>query len=79
MQKKTIQQLKKKQNSIVPMAICHIDHVTVLTQMILQLKPSAVTTEPLTQTMEPLSPQATPLNTLQKKSQTTSLPSKTLT
>jgi hypothetical protein len=60
------------------MAICHNNQVTVSTQMILQLKPSALTTEPSTQTMEPSSTQATPLNTLQKKPQTTSMPSKML-
>ena len=68
----------KKQNNIVQMAIHHIDQVTVSIQMILQLKPSALTTEPSTQTMEPSSTQATPLNTLQKKPQTTSMPSKML-
>jgi hypothetical protein len=77
--KKTIQHLKKKQNNIVLTAICHINQVTVLTQMILQLKPSALTMELLMQTMEPLSTQATPLNTLQKKPETTSRPSKMLT
>jgi hypothetical protein len=35
---KKIQRLKKKQNNIVLMAIRHFDQVTVLTQMILQLK-----------------------------------------
>jgi hypothetical protein len=37
------QKLMKKQNNIVPTAICHMNQVTVLTQMILQLKPSALT------------------------------------
>jgi hypothetical protein len=77
--KKTIQKLKKKQNKIEPMAICHIDQVTVSTQMMLQLKPSALMTESLTLMMEPSSTQATPLNTSQKKPQTMSKPCKMLT
>jgi hypothetical protein len=48
------------------------------TQMILQLKPSALKTEPTTQTIELLSTQAMPLNMSGKKHWTTSMPSKML-
>jgi hypothetical protein len=51
---------------------------TVLTQMILQLKPSALTTDPTMQTMKPSSTQAAQLNLSWKKHLTTSAPSKTL-
>jgi hypothetical protein len=61
---KTFQKLTKKQNNIVPMTICHFNQVTVSTQMILQLKPLALKTEPTMQTMKPLSIQTTPLNML---------------
>ncbi len=61
---KTFQKLTKKQNNIVPTTICHFDQVTVSTQMILQLKPSALKTEPTTQTIKPLSTQAMLLNAL---------------
>jgi hypothetical protein len=39
------------------MTICHFDQVTVSTEMILQLKPSVLKTEPTTQTMKPSSTQ----------------------
>jgi hypothetical protein len=54
----------KKQNNIVLMAICHINQVTVSTQMILQLNLSVLTMEPRMQMMELSSTQGMPLNTL---------------
>jgi hypothetical protein len=63
-QKKTFKKLEKKQSNIVPMAICHFDQMTVSTQMILQLKPSALTTELTMQIMKLSSTKATLMNTL---------------
>jgi hypothetical protein len=60
--KKTIQKLTKKQNNKALMTIRHFNQVTVLTQMICQLNPSALKTEPTMQTMKQLSIQATLLN-----------------
>jgi hypothetical protein len=56
------QKLTRKQNNIVTTAICHFDQVTVLTQMILQLKPSALKSESSTQTTKPTPTQAMLLN-----------------